>query len=95
MLAIDQGEPAPQLRDVRRSEQPVLNTISRELAARGWSDADLAIRTGLERSRLNRLKNGRADPRIGEALRIAIALDLPIECVFSLNPGYRFDDPED
>jgi len=66
----------------------VLNAISRELALRGWSDGDLATRTGIDRSRLNRMKNGHVDPRIADAIRIAAVLGLPLERVFYLNPIY-------
>jgi plasmid maintenance system antidote protein VapI len=62
----------------------VVNALSRHLARRGWSDVDLARATGLTRVRVNRLKNRRARPTVGEALRIGRALGLRIEHVFSL-----------
>jgi transcriptional regulator with XRE-family HTH domain len=77
------------VRSMPTRQRPVLNTISRELARRGWSDNDLATRAGLDRSRLNRMKNGRSDPRIADAIRIAAVLELPLERVFYLNPAHR------
>jgi transcriptional regulator with XRE-family HTH domain len=62
----------------------VRNALVRLLYRRGWSDVDLAARTRLSRSRVNRLKNGRADPSVGEALRIATALGVAVEDVFWL-----------
>ena len=60
------------------------NRLSRLLFERGWSDGTLAEATGIGRARVNRLKNRRATPTVGEALRIARALDVPVERIFWL-----------
>jgi len=65
----------------------VSNRISRLLYERGWSDGELAKRTGLPRSRVNRLKNRRLAPTVNDALAIAAALGVAIEEVFSLEAG--------
>lgn len=66
----------------QRHRIPLTNFISRALASRGWSDGDLASRTGLGRSRINRIKNRRAEPSVGEALLIARALDVHLRELF-------------
>jgi len=60
------------------------NSIGRWLAWRGWSDRDLAMRAGLSRAHVNRIKNGRARPTTRDALLISSALEAPIEEVFHL-----------
>jgi len=65
----------------------VSNCISRLLYDRGWSDGDLAERTGLSRSRVNRIKNRRLAPTVHDALRIARALERAVEEVFVLEAG--------
>lgn len=58
------------------------NTLSRALARRAWSDAELAARAGLSRAHLNRLKNRRVRPTLRDALLIARALGVEVEAVF-------------
>jgi len=58
------------------------NAIGRLLAARGWTDALLAARAGLDRAHVNQVKNGRALPTVATALAIAGALELPVAVVF-------------
>ena len=60
------------------------NRLSRLLFARGWSDRTLAERAGIERSRINRLKNRRARPTVGDALLISAALGVPVASIFWL-----------
>ncbi len=62
----------------------VRNGLVRLLFRRGWSDVELGRRARLSRSRVNRLKNGRAQPTVGEALRIAAALGVGVADVFWL-----------
>jgi transcriptional regulator with XRE-family HTH domain len=52
------------------------------LAARGWSDVELAARAGLDRAHVNQVKNGRALPTVATALAIARALGVPVAEVF-------------
>lgn len=60
------------------------NCISRQLYRRGWSDADLAARTGLSRERINRLKNSKARATVVDALLIARAFGCAVSEVFWL-----------
>ena len=55
------------------------------MSKRGWTDGALAARAGMARVRVNRIKNGRARPTVGEALLLAGALGLPVANVFRLN----------
>lgn len=61
-----------------------MNVLSQLLFEQGWSDADLAARTGLSRARVNRLKNRRARPTVGDALLISDAVGIPIAEIFAL-----------
>lgn len=67
----------------------VNNRLSRLLYERGWPDRVLASHTGIERARVNRLKNRRALPTVREALLIGAVLGLPIDAIFWL----AADDP--
>lgn len=58
------------------------NALGRLCAARGWSDVELAARSGLDRAHVNQVKNGRAAPTIATALALARALDAPVATVF-------------
>jgi transcriptional regulator with XRE-family HTH domain len=58
------------------------NTLARLLAARDWTDAQLAARARLDRAHVNQLKNGRALPTIATALAIARALRVPVAVAF-------------
>jgi transcriptional regulator with XRE-family HTH domain len=58
------------------------NDLARLLATRGWTDARLATRAGLDRAHVNQVKNGRMLPTVGTALAIARALGLPVATVF-------------
>lgn len=63
-----------------------MNNRIRELrAARCWSQADLAERLAVSRQTVNALENGRYDPSLPLAFRIAQTFDLPIEDIF--DPG--------
>jgi putative transcriptional regulator len=55
----------------------------RELrAARRWSQADLADRLGVSRQTVNALENGRYDPSLPLAFKIAKVFGEPIESLF-------------
>jgi len=58
------------------------NTIGRLLAARSWSDTELARRAGLDRAHVNQVKNGRALPTVATALAICRALGVPVAAAF-------------
>ncbi len=54
------------------------NRLGPELYRRDWSDDDLARRTGIGRMRINRIKNGRTEPTVKDALLIASVLELSV-----------------
>ena len=58
------------------------NALPRLLSARGWTDAELAARAGLDRTHVNQVKNGRARPTVATALAIARALGVPVAVAF-------------
>jgi transcriptional regulator with XRE-family HTH domain len=66
------------------TEIVVTNRLARELFEREWTDTDLAARTGLSRSRINRLKNRRVRPTTRDALLIAAALGKPVASLFEV-----------
>src|SRR5882724_5913786 len=67
----------------RPTARPVMrNSIAPLLAARGWTDAELAARAGLDRAHVNQVKNGRALPTVATALVIARALRVPVATAF-------------
>ena len=63
--------------------------LSRLLAARNWSDAELAARAGLDRTHVNQLKNGRAGPTVATALAVARALGVRVRVAFPPGSGSR------
>jgi len=58
------------------------NALSRLLAARDWTDRDLAAWAGLDRAYVNQVKNGRALPTVATALALAGALGVPVAVAF-------------
>lgn len=59
-------------------------------AERRWSQADLAERVGVSRNSINSIENGKVDPSLPLAFRIADAFELAVEQVFLREGG----DPE-
>jgi transcriptional regulator with XRE-family HTH domain len=62
----------------------VSNQISVLLHAKSWSDGELAERSSISRSRVNRIKNGHIQPSVSDAIQISRALETPIEQIFQL-----------
>jgi len=58
------------------------NALPRLLAARGWTDTELAVRARLDRAHVNQVKNGRALPTVATALALAAALGVPLAIAF-------------
>ena len=58
------------------------NRLSQLLAARGWSDAELARRASLSRAHVNRIKNRRVRPTLRDALLLERALGVTVESIF-------------
>ena len=65
------------------------NAIAPLLAARGWTDAELAARAGLDRAHVNQVKNGRALPTVATAIVIARALRVPVATAFPPGSSFR------
>lgn len=59
------------------------NDIRARRAALGWSQADLAERLGVSRQTINAIENGRYDPALPLAFRIAACFAAPIEAIFA------------
>lgn len=60
-----------------------MNNRLRELrAARRWSQADLADHLDVSRQTVNSIENGKYDPSLPLAFKIAAAFELLIEDVF-------------
>ena len=51
-------------------------------AEKGWSQAELAKRVNVSRNSINAVENGRFDPSLPLAFRIADAFGLKVEDVF-------------
>lgn len=62
----------------------VKNRIHKLLHERGIREVVFAREIGMDQASLNRIKNGRIEPKIATALRIARGLKLPVEEVFYL-----------
>ena len=58
------------------------NRIRLLRAEKGWSQAELADRVGVSRNSINSVENGKFDPSLPLAFRIADAFDLTVEEVF-------------
>jgi putative transcriptional regulator len=64
------------------------NTLKVQRAMRDLTQADLAVMAGVTRRSINAIEAGRMVPSVLLALRIARALDVPVETIFALNgPG--------
>lgn len=58
------------------------NTLKELRSSRGWSQGDLADALGVSRQSVNALENGKYDPSLPLAFRIARLFDLRIEEIF-------------
>lgn len=67
------------------SEGELRNTLKVERAKRDLTQADLASLAGITRRSVNAIESGRMVPSVLLALRIARALEVPVETIFSLN----------
>ena len=63
----------------------LVNTIREARSARGWTQAALAERVGVSRKTINTVENGVFVPSTIIALKLAQALELPVEALFSLD----------
>ena len=58
------------------------NRIHVHRAEKGWSQAELAEKVSVSRNSINAVENGKFDPSLPLAFRIADAFELKIEDVF-------------
>lgn len=58
------------------------NSIRALRAERGWSQAELATRVRVSRNSINAVENGKFDPSLPLAFRIAQVFERSIESVF-------------
>jgi hypothetical protein len=72
-----------------RSHALLHNHLPRLLGERGITWGELARRTLVPAARLRRLGAAHANPRLGVAERVAAALDLPLEAVWTLGRRRR------
>lgn len=56
--------------------------INRRLHELGWTDAQLGEASGIAPSAVNRIKNGRREPRVKTAICLARALGSSVETLF-------------
>ncbi len=66
-------------------EPVVRNTMRVQRAIRDLTQADLAERAGITRASVNAIEGGRMVPSIYLALKLARALDVPVDELFSLS----------
>lgn len=63
------------------------NRIRALRAEKKWSQADLAARVGVSRNSINAVENGKFDPSLPLAFRIADVFEVRIEDVFLRDPA--------
>jgi len=56
-------------------------------AERGWSQAELAEKVQVSRNSINAVENGKFDPSLPLAFRLADVFELPIEQIFLRDDG--------
>lgn len=57
-------------------------------AEKGWSQAELADKVGVSRNSINSVENGKFDPSLPLAFRIAGSFDLTVEDVFDKSDAF-------
>lgn len=65
------------------------NRIRLLRAEKGWSQGELADQVGVSRNSINSVENGKFDPSLPLAFRIAHAFGLTVEEVFDKNDAFR------
>ncbi|GAA0273229.1 helix-turn-helix transcriptional regulator [Alteraurantiacibacter aestuarii] len=69
--------------------EALTNTIRDARTARGWTQAQLADQIGVSRKTINTVENGVFVPSTIVALKIARALEVPVEDLFDLEEQQR------
>ena len=65
------------------------NRIRLLRAEKGWSQGELAEQVGVSRNSVNSVENGKFDPSLPLAFRIAHAFGLTVEEVFDKDDTFR------
>lgn len=65
------------------------NRIRLLRAEKGWSQGELADQVGVSRNSVNSIENGKFDPSLPLAFRIAHAFGLAVEEVFDKDDAFR------
>jgi putative transcriptional regulator len=64
-----------------------MNNRVRDLrTARAWSQAELGERLAVSRQAINAIENGKHDPSLSLAFRIARLFEQPVEAIFEQPP---------
>ncbi|CAN5753171.1 MAG: helix-turn-helix transcriptional regulator [Gemmatimonadetes bacterium] len=63
------------------------NSLKDLRGERGWSQLDLAERLDVSRQTVNAIENGRYDPSLPLAFRMALLFERPIESIFMPEEG--------
>lgn len=65
--------------------ETLLNKIRDARTERGWTQAELAELVGVSRKTINTVENGVFVPSTVIALKLAKALEMPVEALFSID----------
>lgn len=68
-------------------EQRMRNRLKVLRAERDWSQAELGGRLGVSRQAVNAIETGKHDPSLPLAFKVARLFGMPIEEIFSDEPG--------
>jgi putative transcriptional regulator len=68
-------------------EEELRNTLKVQRAIRDLTQADLATLAGVTRKSVNAIETGRMTPSVFLALKLARALGVPVDTIFSLAGG--------
>lgn len=63
----------------------MLNRMQELMERRKLTEEGLETLTGISQANINRIKNGKRIPKVDTALRIARALKVPVERIWSLS----------
>jgi putative transcriptional regulator len=63
-------------------EKPMKNKLRVLRAERDWSQADLALRLDVSRQTINAIENGKYDPSLPLAFKLARLFETSIEAIF-------------
>lgn len=64
----------------------IINRLNYVLQQQPLADREVAVAVEMDAAHFNRIKNGRVQPNVGTALRLARALGTDVETLFRLPP---------